>query len=94
MKQIIGLICLSLVCLGIAWIEYQMVSHFRSALILIALPAVLGALSIALFRAPEGYERPDGFHVRLRDRRPVRHSRLFQQRVRRESTWSPSDVHV
>jgi hypothetical protein len=49
MKQIIGLICLSLVCLGIAWIEFQMVSHFRSALILIALPAVLGAMSIALF---------------------------------------------
>jgi hypothetical protein len=86
MKQIIGLICLSLVCLGIAWIEFQMVSHFRSALILIALPAVLGAMSIALFRAPEGYERPDGFHVRLRDRRPVRRSRLFQQRVRRECT--------
>ena len=85
MKQIIGLICLSLVCLGIASVEYQMILHFRSALILIAL-AALGALSVALFRAPEGYERPDGFHVRLRDRRPVRHSRLFQQRVRREST--------
>jgi hypothetical protein len=86
MTQTIGLICLSLVCLGIVWIEYQMVSHFRSALILIALPAVLGALSIALFRAPEGYERPGGFHVRLRDRRPVRLSRLFHQRVRREWT--------
>jgi len=62
MKQIIGLICLSLVCLGVGWVEYQMVLHFRSALILIAL-AGLGALSVALFRAPEGYERSDGFHV-------------------------------
>ena len=62
MKQIIGLICLSLVCLGIASVEYQMILHFRSALILIAL-AALGALSVALFRAQEGYERSDGFHV-------------------------------
>ena len=72
MKQIIGLICLFLVCLGIAWVEYQMVVHFRSALILIALVAVLGALSVALFRAPEGYERADGFHVCARDPRPRR----------------------
>jgi hypothetical protein len=81
MKQIIGLICLSLVCLGIAWVEYQMVVHFRSALILIALVAVLGALSVALFRAPEGYERADGFHVCARDPRPrrVRGVRLAQQ---------------
>ena len=80
MKQIIGLICLSLVCLGIASVEYQMILHFRSALILIAL-AVLGALSVALFRAPEGYERSDGFHVCARDprRRRVRRVRLAQR---------------
>ena len=63
MKQIIGLICLSLICLGIAWVEFQMLLHFRSALVLISLAAVFGALSVALFRAPEGYERSDGFHV-------------------------------
>ena len=80
MKQIIGLICLSLVCLGIASVEYQMILHFRSALILIAL-AVLGALSVALFRAPEGYERSDGFHVcaRAPRRRRVRRVRLAQR---------------
>jgi hypothetical protein len=80
MKQIIKLICLSLVCLGIAWVEYQMVLHFRSPVILIALAGVFGALSVALFRAPEGYERPDGFHVRRRDRRfsLIRHVRSFQ----------------
>jgi len=72
MKQIIGLICLSLVCLGIAWVEYQMIVHFRSALILIALVVVLGALSVALFRAPEGYERADGFRVCARAARPRR----------------------
>jgi hypothetical protein len=81
MKQIIGLICLSLVCLGIVWVEYQMILQFRSALILIALPAVLGALSVALFRAPEGYERSDGFHVcarrrRVRGVRPAQRARV------------------
>jgi hypothetical protein len=86
MKQIIRLICLSLVCLGIAWVEYQMVLHFRSTPILIALAAVVGALSVALIRAPEGYERSDGFHVRSRDRRPVRRVPLSQRQVRREWT--------
>ena len=81
MKQIIGLICLSLVCLGIAWVEFQMLLHFRGALVLISLAAVFGALSVALFRAPEGDERVDGFHVCARDLRPrrVRGVRLAQQ---------------
>jgi hypothetical protein len=81
MKQIIGLICLSLVCLGIAWVEYQMVLHFRSALILIALAAAVGPLSVAVFRAPEGYERSDGFHVCARHprQRRVRGVRLARR---------------
>ena len=80
MKQILGMICLSLVCLGIASVEYQMILHFRSALILIAL-AALGALSVALFRAQEGYERSDGFHVcaRAPRRRRVRGVRLARR---------------
>jgi hypothetical protein len=79
MKQIIGSICLVLCCLSVAWVEYQVVSHFPSILILFVAP-VLGALLVSLFRAPEGYERPDGFHIRPRDRRlgPIRRVRLLQ----------------
>jgi hypothetical protein len=88
MKPIIGSICLSLFCLGVAWVEYQMLWHFRSILVLFAVASVLGALSVALFRAPEGYEQPDGFRIRPRDRRSglARHARLFQRQVRREWT--------
>ncbi len=88
MKQIIGLICLSLVGLGVAWVEHQMVLHVRSILILSAVVPVLGALSVTLFCAPEGYERADGFHIRPRGRRSglACHARLFQRQVRREWT--------
>jgi len=80
MKRIIGSTCLAVCCLGALWVEYQMVLHFRGILILFAVAPALGALLIALFRAPEGYERPDGFHVRPRHRRltPIRRVRLFQ----------------
>jgi hypothetical protein len=80
MKQIMGLICLASFCLGVVWVEYEMVSHFGKMLILFAVAPVLGALLIALFRAPKGYERPDGFHVRPRDRRfsLIRHVRSVQ----------------
>jgi hypothetical protein len=80
MKRIIGSICLALCCLGIAWIEYEMVLHFGSMLIFLVVAPFLGALLIALFRAPDGCERSDGFHVRARDRRlsPIRRVRLFQ----------------
>lgn len=80
MKQIIGLTRLALFCLAVAWVEYEMVSRFGSMLILFTVAASLVALLVTLCRAPEGYERPDGFHVRRRDRRfsLIRHFRLFQ----------------
>jgi hypothetical protein len=80
MKQIVALICLALFCLGVAWVEYEIVLHFGSVLISIAVAPVLGVLLIALYRAPEGYERLGGFHVRPRDRRSslIRHVRSFQ----------------
>jgi hypothetical protein len=86
MKQILGLICLALFCLGIAWAEYEMVLHFGSILMLFVVALCLGALLIALLRAPEGHERPGGFHVRGRDRRfsVIRHIRLFQPGRARE----------
>jgi hypothetical protein len=81
MKQIIGLICLALFCLGVGWDEYQMVLRFGSMPLLFTVAPVLGALLVALFRAPEGYERPDGFHVCARDPRSrrVRGVRLAQR---------------
>src|SRR4029453_9090102 len=89
MKQIIGSICLALCCLGVAWVEYQIVTRVGGVLILFAVAAILGALSVALSRAPQGYERPDGFHVRTRDRRlsPIRPIRFFHPVRAREWRW-------
>jgi hypothetical protein len=60
--------------------EYEMVLRLGSMPILFAAASVLSALLVALLRAPEGYERPDGFHVRARNRRfgHIRRVRLFQ----------------
>jgi hypothetical protein len=80
MKPIIGSICLALFCGGLAWFEYEMVRRLGSMPILFAAASVLSALLAALLRAPEGYERSDGFHVRTRNRRfgHIRRVRLFQ----------------
>jgi len=56
MKKVIGSICLALFCLGVIGVEYEMALLFGSMLILFASVAFLGALLIAVFRAPEGYE--------------------------------------
>jgi hypothetical protein len=89
MRRIIGSICLSLFCLGVAWVEYRMVLHVRSILILFAVVPLLGAVSVALVRAPEGYERSNGFYVRTCDRRlsPIRRVRLFQPVCARGWRW-------
>jgi hypothetical protein len=78
MKQIVGLICLVLFCLGVTWVEYQMVLRFRIMLILSAAVPILGGLLVTVVRASEGYERPDGFHVcgRVSRTRRVRGVRL------------------
>ena len=72
MKKIMGSICLALFCLGVIGVECEMALHFGSMLILFASVAFLGALLVTLFRAPEGYEWFDGFHICPRDRRPRR----------------------
>jgi hypothetical protein len=69
MKKIMGSICLALFCLGVTGLEYQIALHFGTMLILFASAAFLGALLVALFRAPEGYEQFDGFHICPRDPR-------------------------
>jgi len=81
MKKVIGSICLALFCLGVIGVEYEIASYFGSMLILFASVAFLGALLIAVFRAPEGYEWLDGFHICQRDpaSRHVRSIRLFRR---------------
>ena len=77
MKPIIGSICLALFCGGLAWFEYEIVLRLGSMPVLFAVTSVLSALLVALLRAPEGYERPDGFHVRTRNR-PFGHIRRLR----------------
>ena len=88
MKKIMGLICLVLFCVGAAWVEYEMMLHFGSAVIFVFAASALAALAGALVCAPEGYEQADGFHVRAPNGRYglVGRLRLVQRQVRREST--------
>ena len=81
MKKVIGSICLALFCLGVIGVEYEIALYFGSVLILFASVAFLGALLIAVFRAPEGYEWLDGFHICQCDpaSRHVRGIRLFRR---------------
>ena len=72
MKKIMGSICLALFCLGVIGVEYEMALHFGSMLILFASVVFLGVLVVTLFRAPEGYESFDGFHICPRDPRSHR----------------------
>ena len=87
MKKVIGSIRLALFCLGVIGVEYKVAYHFGSML-LFASVASLGALLIAVFRAPEGYEWFDGFHICLRDpgSRRVRSIRLFRRARAARST--------
>jgi len=89
MKNIAGIICLASFCTGTIWVEYEAISRFGGAFILIAGASALAVLSAALFRAPEGYEDANGLHVRPGNRRfgHSRHVRLSQGQVRRE--WTP-----
>ena len=86
MKNIAGIICLAPFCAGTIWLEYEAISRFGGAFILIAGASALAVLSGALFRAPEGYEDANGLHVRPGNRRfgHSRHVRLSQRQVRRE----------
>jgi hypothetical protein len=87
-KKIAGLIGFASFCAGTVWIEYEAISRFGGAFILIAGASAFAVLSGALFRAPQGYEGANGLHVRPGNRRfgPARHIRLSQQQVRREWT--------
>ncbi len=88
MKNIAGIICLASFCAGTIWVEYEAISRFGGAFILIVGASALAVVSSALFRAPEGSEGANGLHVRPGDRRFgfTRHVRLSQRQMRREWT--------
>jgi hypothetical protein len=69
MRQTAGLMFLSSVYAGALWIEYQIALLLGAGCFLLVGGSTLAILAAALRRAPEGYERPDGFHVRPRHRR-------------------------
>lgn len=80
MKHTAGLMCLGSMYTGALWIEYQTALLLGTGCFLFAAGSALALLAAALRRAPEGYERSDGFDVRPRDRRAnmVRHIRFSQ----------------
>jgi hypothetical protein len=88
MKKIMRSTCLALFCVGTAWVGYEITLQFGSAVIFLFAAFALAAPSGALFSAPEGYERSDGFHVRAPNGRCglVSRLRLLQRQVRREWT--------
>ena len=69
MKRTAGLMCLGSFYAGALWTEYQTALLLGTGCFLFAAGSALALLATALCRAPEGYERPDGFHVRPKDRR-------------------------
>jgi hypothetical protein len=88
MRNIIGLTCLALFCVGAASVGYEVTLYFGSAVIFFFAAFALAAPSGALFCAPEGYERADGFHVRAPKGRCglAGRLRLFQRQLWRERT--------
>jgi hypothetical protein len=96
MKNIAGIVCLASFCAGAVWIEYEAISRFGVAFILIAGASALAVLSVVLFRAPEGYEGANGLHVRPGNRRfgPTRHVRLSTANATRmDATLRATSAH-
>jgi len=88
MKRIAGLICLTSVCAGVIFVEYEATSRFGGAFILITGASALALLASALCRAPEGYEGANGLHFRKRNRRlgSARRVRFSPGQLRRKWT--------
>jgi hypothetical protein len=62
MKGIAGLMCFSSLNAGALWIEYQTAVLVGTGCFFFAAGSALALLTAALLLAPEGQERPDGFH--------------------------------
>ena len=68
MKNVTGLICPGLLYAGVLWIEYEIALLLGIGCFFFIGAAALAVMGVAVRRAPEGVERPDGFHVRHRGR--------------------------
>jgi hypothetical protein len=81
MKRTAKLMCLSSPYAGALWNEYHTALFLGTGCFLFAADSALGALAAAHWRAPEGYERRDGFYVAPRGRRTrlLRHIRSSQR---------------
>ena len=64
-KQLAGLISLALFCAGAVLVEYEIAWRVGGAFIFLAGACGLAVVSRALYTAPEGEERADGFHKEL-----------------------------
>jgi len=80
MKKAVALMCLGSLYTGALWIEHQAALLLGTGCFLFGVASALALLAAALRRAPEGYERADGFHVQHRDRRRsvLRYTRFSQ----------------
>ena len=69
MKQLAGLISLASFCAGAVLVEYEIAWRVGGAFILLAGACGLAVVSRALYTAPKGDERADGFHICRPNRR-------------------------
>ena len=85
MKATAALMCVGSLYAGALWVAYQTALLLGVGCFLFAGGSALTLLAAALYRAPEGHERADGFHIRPRKRpsRFVPAVRPSQRQMRR-----------
>jgi hypothetical protein len=68
MKQLRRWIYLGPLSAGILFAEYEVLQRLGGVFVVFAGACALAIVAGALYRAPEGYEGADGFHIRPRKR--------------------------
>jgi hypothetical protein len=61
-KSVIAFVFLIVLWVGATGVEYDLVMHFRILSGVASVIALVGIMG-GLFRAPEGYENENGFHI-------------------------------
>jgi hypothetical protein len=67
-KNVTGLLCLVVFSVGVVFLEYKMLLLLGAVLFAFGVAFAVAVISTALYRAPEGDERPGGLHIRQRNR--------------------------
>lgn len=62
-KLVIAFVFLLMVGVSVASVEYELVIHFGMVFNVVVSVFALFVVLVALFRAPEGYEDKNGFHI-------------------------------